>query len=97
MVLAADAGDAHEPSKTSLRPVAGNDGVAVLCRSGDVTAVWSNSAGVIWQATKRFQINWYSFHSSVPELGLGGLAGGRDASVGRMPRGPPWALLLLDA
>ena len=60
-----------------------------------VTAVWSNSAGGIWQATKRFQISVYSFDSSGPSFACAA-AGLKFASVGRIASCASWALLFDD-
>src|SRR5262249_34644484 len=57
-----------------------------------VTLVWSNSAGGIWQATKRFQISVYSFSSSLDNFEAAPW-GVNFASVGRMASWASWALL----
>ena len=85
-----------KPSKTSLRPVARNSASPSLVGVPIVTAVWSNSAGVIWLATKRFHTSWYSFHSSAPRTALAS-AGVKATSVGRIASWASWALLLLEA
>ena len=58
LIFAADAGDFHESVEHELSPGGAEDGVAALWSGAAiVTVVWSNSAGGIWQATKRFQIS----------------------------------------
>ncbi len=45
--------------------------------------VWSKSAGIIWQATKRFQISRYSFISSSARY-FSTTSGANAIEVGRM-------------
>ena len=81
------------PSKTSLRPVARKTASPSFVAAASVTAVWSNSAGVIWQATKRRQIRSYSRDSSLPSRSRAA-CGVSDASVGRIASWASCALLL---
>ena len=68
-------------------------------------AVWSNTAGIIWQATKRFQIRVYSLTRSsisrasrlpgVANISLRTVSGSKRVDVGRMASWASWALFLV--
>ena len=83
-----------KPSKTSLRPLARNTASPPVVGAAIVAVVWSNSAGVIWQATNRLHTSPYSRASSGPSLAAASL-GVSVASVGRMASWASWAFLLL--